>query len=233
MITHINTNAAVTISHVGNENTPVICMDDFLLDLDFLKQHAVDNAQFYKEPKSSYPGLRAALPLEFLRLVSSLIAQPIRNIFHIPDKYHEFVARSDYSLITSPPEILRPVQKIPHADSARIGDFAILLYVNDGDFGGTSFYRHKATGIELRTDYHEKRSWNSVNRFIHEYENKNIGFINGSDAHYERISGIAYKANRLVIYPTTLLHSGDLTLKAINDDPITGRLTMNVMMVFA
>lgn len=233
MTIQINTNAAIEVLHFGNENTPVICIDDFLVSLDFMKTYAVESAEFYKEPKSSYPGLRAALPQDFLDLISPLIAQPIRDIFHIPSKYEGFVARSDYSLVTSQPETLRPAQKIPHADSSRIGDFAILLYVNEGHFGGTSFYRHKSTGIELLIDHHEKKYWDSVNSYINEYANKDIGFINGSDEHYERIGSIPYKPNRLVVYPTVLLHSGDLTPAAIDSNPHTGRLTINVMMVFA
>lgn len=230
---HINTHAAVNVLHVGAQQTPIICIDDFLISLDFLKGYAAETAHFYQEPKSSYPGIRAALPQEFLDAVTSLIAQPIRKVFRIPNKYQEYIARSDYSLVTSPPETLRPAQKIPHADSGRIGDFAILLYINDGGFGGTSFYRHRATGIELLTDHHEKNYWSAVNNFLCEYDNSNVGFIKGDDAHYEKIGTIDYKPNRLIIYPTALLHSGDLTAQAIDDNPKTGRLTANLMMVFA
>lgn len=233
MTIHINTNASVNVLSVGNENTPVIYIDDFLTNLDLLKKNAVETAHFYKEPKSSYPGIRASFPQAFADIISPLIAQPIREIFHIPARYQQFVARSDYSLVTSPPETLRPAQKIPHADSSRIGDFAILLYINEGSFGGTSFYRHKATGVELLLDQHEKKYWESVNGFIGEYESKEVGFINGSNHHYERIGDIPYQPNRLVIYPTALLHSGNLTPDAIDNNPASGRLTANIMMVFA
>ena len=114
-----------------------------------------------------------------------------------------------------------------------MGDFAIILYINEGDFGGTSFYREKATGVELLTEKNEQKYWQSVKSFIHNYDSETMPFINGSDAHYERIGGVAYKSNRLVIYPTLLLHSGDLTHNCVNDDPNSGRLTVNVMMVFA
>ena len=229
----INTQSVVNVLNIGDENTPVIYIDDFLLNIDLLKKYAVEKAHFVRESNSSYPGLRATFPQEFLDVISPLIVRPIRQIFQIPENYQEFIARSDYSIITTPAETCRPAQKIPHADSSRIGDFAILFYINDGDFGGTSFYRQKATGIELLTNKNEQRYWQVVNNFIKDYEDNEISFINGSDSHYERIGGIAYKPNRLVIYPTFLLHSGDLTDSCINNKPQTGRLTANVMMFFA
>lgn len=229
----INTAASVNLTLVGQNQIPVIHIDDFLLSTAPLIAHATQHVNFYLEKKSSYPGLRAKVPSWFLESLVPLIAHPIREIYQLPEQWQPHVARSDFSLATFPPNILTPRQKIPHADSNRSGDFAMVFYVNEGQFGGTSFYRHNVTGTEFLFRENEEKYWNAVSTILGDYENPDIGYINGSDAHYERIGGLAYKPNRLVIYPTSLLHSGDLTEQCINDDPAVGRLTMNVMLVFA
>ena len=84
MTIQINTSSVVNLLNVGDEHTPVIYIDDFLVSLEPLKEYAIETAEFYQEPKSSYPGVRAEFPQAFLERMTPIIAQPIRQIFQIP-----------------------------------------------------------------------------------------------------------------------------------------------------
>jgi hypothetical protein len=54
-----------------------------------------------------------------------------------------------------------------------------------------------------------------------------------SDAHFTLYHAVDYRANRLVIYPGSLLHSGLIDpAHDIDDDPETGRLTANIFVDF-
>jgi len=58
-------------------------------------------------------------------------------------------------------------------------------------------------------------------------------YITSSTDHYELIDEIEYAANRMVIYPGNLLHSGLISPERdINPDPSRGRLTANLFIDF-
>src|SRR5215510_5790806 len=42
----------------------------------------------------------------------------------------------------------QPIQKIPHRDSPDPNRLAMVHYLCRGNFGGTGFFRHRATGYE-------------------------------------------------------------------------------------
>ncbi len=53
-----------------------------------------------------------------------------------------------YSLVTTPPEKLTYLQRIPHIDSVASKELAFIHYLFKADLGGTAFYRHRKTGFE-------------------------------------------------------------------------------------
>ena len=59
------------------------------------------------------------------------------------------------------------------------------------------------------------------------------GYQTGTNQQYELIDSIAYRANRLVIYPGNLLHSTLVdNTNDISANPEIGRLTANVFVEF-
>ncbi len=58
-----------------------------------------------------------------------------------------------FSIVTTPPQRLLPIQCFPHVDGTNPRQIGMMLYLNGTpDHGGTAFYRHRSTGLEALTD---------------------------------------------------------------------------------
>jgi hypothetical protein len=53
-----------------------------------------------------------------------------------------------YSLVTSPPGELLPIQRLPHVDGTDPRQIAMMLDLHRTGHGGTAFFRHCSTGLE-------------------------------------------------------------------------------------
>ena len=54
------------------------------------------------------------------------------------------------------------------------------------------------------------------------------GYLTDSNAYFEKTHSIPARWNRLLVYSGMLFHSGEISNpQALNDDPRTGRLTLN------
>ncbi len=105
-----------------------------------------------------------------------------------------------------------------------------------GDFrknDQTGFFRHRPTGFEKILEHCYSSFVFAAKTFVKNNGEPPMKYINGSDAHYELMDSVAYKPNRLVAYPGTLLHSGMVQADVdIGADPVTGRLTANLFFDF-
>ncbi|REL35677.1 DUF6445 family protein [Thalassotalea euphylliae] len=231
----INPNFTVRVKRIGFEKTPVLVIDDYLANIDELRQQA--SKQDYREDKQSfYPGIRSPIAT---KTVVALI-QPVLTGFYkalkVPSSHKAAAHPSYFSLITKQPEQLVAMQTIPHFDTSRPYYFAALLYLNEATHGGTGFFRHKATNYERISDSKVDSYLASVQT---EFDGQNDqgshhhSYQTGTNQQYELIDSIAYRANRLVIYPGNLLHS---TLVDNTNDisviPEIGRLTANIFIEF-
>ena len=157
----------------------------------------------------------------------------ITNFYKIPNTLQLTTDAAVFSLITLDEDSLTLNQSIPHFDSTNINHFAVMHYLNDGDFNGTGFYRHKPTGFENITPDRLELLDKSVVNFFNTVAFPFQAYFNVSDNHFELIGGVDYKPNRLVIYPGTLLHSALVDPKKdVIDNVKTGRLTANVFVNF-
>ena len=156
----------------------------------------------------------------------------IRENYSLPRSSRAHSNAGFFSLVTLAPEELSLQQRIPHFDSANPFYFAAMQYINEGDFGGTSFYSHRPTGFENITVERTDKLIQSAQSFIQRSPPRQ-DYFGDSDDHFLRLGTINHKANRLLIYPGTLLHSGNIHSAAdINSDPATGRLTANMFVEF-
>ena len=132
---------------IGRERSPLIVIDDFMLDAQQLVEHAA--AAPYIALGNMYPGVRAPAPAaytqELLREVAPIIE---RTLGAPPEDALELCA---FSLVTTAPSQLKPLQRLPHFDGPESRRFAFIHYLCAPSFGGTSFYRHVATGFERIT----------------------------------------------------------------------------------
>ena len=58
------------------------------------------------------------------------------------------VLETYFSIVTTPPEALAPIQRLPHVDGLEPDRIAILVYLSGAEQGGTAFYRQRSTGFE-------------------------------------------------------------------------------------
>lgn len=218
---------------VGENRVPVLLFDNFLADASGIQQHAYVQANFAPDGKTAYPGLRSALPAEYVDLVVSAIVPALRETYGIPAYYKPTVVIASYSLLTKLESELDVLQRIPHFDSRKPFYFALLHFLNAGGHGGTAFYRHRPTGLERVSDSTVMHYIRSAESYMQQTGVPAPKYIRGSNDHYELIGEVSYSANRLVAYPGNLLHSTSVDpARDISADPVVGRLTANIFLNF-
>ena len=218
---------------VGREQTPVLIIDDFAQDTRAIREHATTDLAYGPDASSRYPGLRAGLPRDYVLSVLASIHPLLYRMYRIPQAFGLRPVNAVYSLITTPPESLEPAQRIPHFDSARPHYLAVLHYLAEGDFCGTGLFRHRATGMESVSEERLDAYLAARQAQFDQDGEPPAGYITGNTNHYELYETIAYRPNRLVVYPGRLFHSGLVDpLRDVDADPRSGRLTANLFIDF-
>lgn len=221
----LNPNMSMALQLTGKEQLPVLVIDNFLQDPESLVEHASQQAFELSSP--FYPGPRTIAPKKFQLLLMSTLQQHAPQIFALTGtKLH--LALCHYSLVTTPPDQLKLLQRIPHFDSIETNALASVFYLFKQDFGGTSFYRHNKTGFEyIDADrqipyYQSLENENGTNNIPQQ------GYINGNTALFERIGEQEGIFNRLIVYRRNALHSGSIpTDFNFSPNPKEGRLTIS------
>lgn len=218
----------IRVVRIGHEQQPVIVIDDFVPN--FAAFRAEAEAAAFVAMRGHYPGVRAPVAAEtverFLNPVQELIAETFG--FSGPAALIE----SLYSIVTTPPERLTPIQRLPHFDGLDAGRVAMVHYLSDGEHGGTAFYRHRQTGFEtIRPDRHAAYDA-ALHRDVAEHGMPAPAYIVGDTPIYEQIARFAAQPNRALIYCSRSLHCADLPVKAqYSADPRDGRLTVNTFLI--
>jgi Family of unknown function (DUF6445) len=210
----------------GMGQHPVVVVDEFTGNIAAIREIAAALAPFPANQGNYYPGLRRFItPADsqayaYAHQLLSDAAALIGGGFDF-DTFDWL--EGSFSMVTTPPEQLTPPQRAPHFDSPDPGYLAVLHYLSDTP--GTAFYRQRMTGIERVTNA-------NLDRFVESARPAAAaarGYIHGSDIFYEQIGMVEGKADRLVIYRGSMLHSGIIPPGIIlNDDPRYGRLTANL-----
>lgn len=225
----VNTNFVPEILTVGRENTRVVVIDNFFDDLMYLRRFACDSALFGIDGKTSYPGVRATLPTDYVEKVMAAIRPLLNAIYAVPVELSANAELAYYSLLTNKVSDLGVMQRLPHFDTTKKHYYAVLHYLNEGPFGGTGFFRHRPTGFERISQDRREIFLQSASAFMAVRGMPEQKYINESTNHFELFAHVDYKPNRLVIYPGSLLHSGLVSADIdVNDNPNTGRLTANI-----
>lgn len=215
------------VERFGQEQEPVVIIDDFYSDVDALRKDAASKT--YQKLGPFYPGIRAQANPSYLGERMAILTEILKNIFGVQKGAK--LTECAYSLVTTPRAELTPIQRLPHYDGTDAGRIAVLHYLSGPETGGTSFYRHNATGFETVTD----------DRFDHyktalTYEAGRSGlppqdYVDEGAPNFTLIGRIEAKPNRLIIYRGVTLHSGHIPSVF---DPIDnaeyGRLTINTFL---
>jgi hypothetical protein len=155
------------------------------------------------------------------------------EVYSVPASLNLKPVNTVYSLIATPEDELSLAQCVPHFDSNSAWYLAVLHYLNPGDFCSTGLFRHRPTGFEKITEDRLGNFLASSRAYTDEHGEPPQSYINESAGQFELYEEIAYKPNRLVVYPGNLLHSGLVNPAVdINPDPRSGRLTANIFVDF-
>lgn len=212
--------------HFGEARHPVVVIDDFTGDLAGWRELAAAMAPFPANRGTYYPGLRRTIDEAdenaFAR-VHALLERAAPYIGGGFDLAGFDLLEASFSMVTARPEALGPPQRVPHFDSTSPEYLALLLYLSDTP--GTAFYRQRATGIEQVTSENLPRFIDAAKAASFDMQ----GYICTSTPDFEQVGAVAGLADRLAIYPGSLLHSGIIPAAMdFSADPRRGRLTLNL-----
>jgi hypothetical protein len=212
------------VDKIGTSESPVLIIDNFLLDADRLVDYAATEARF-GPATALYPGIQAPIPAPYPHFVHNFTRALIPQIFGL-GQLDVIDCRSNFSMITVPPDKVGIRQRLPHMDLIDPNHIVLLHYLYDDPKGGTAFYRHKGTGFE---------QMNEQQRTIYEAQLKDeiprhpqADYIGGDTAIFDQIACYPAIFNRAIIYRSTNLHAACVPPDfAYSDDPRKGRLTAN------
>ena len=207
---------------------PVVVIDNAHPDPTSLLKTA-RGAGFARDPGNYYPGLRAPADEHYQAFLKHCIRQKAMGYLTKNNADIDLQACL-FSLACTPETDLRPIQCIPHIDSPEPSQLAVVHYLCDKPFGGTSFYQHTTTALtaidrDVMADFFAQ-----VKREMVSAGQRALCYTNGSNEWFERIGQVPARFNRLVVYRGQCLHAGDLAPDRLSSDPTQGRMTVNSFM---
>lgn len=213
----------IEVARIGAEGEAVAVIDGFAPDPERLRAVAATLA--YSRIGPHYPGIRAALPPDGLTMTADRAAWTIAHVFgHAAGAY---LQESWFSLVTTPPASLAPIQRLPHFDGMEDERLAMIHYLSD-DASGTAFYRHRATGFETVNAARYPAYDVALREDVRRHGLPPPAYIAGDTPIFERIATFAARANRALVYRGKMLHCADLgPATRFDADPLKGRLTVN------
>lgn len=223
----------VRVELIGQEQNPLLIIDNFFATPEQLLEQANSEPGFIAQASDFYPGLRKQIigdyPTQSLRTIIPLV----RDFFSITAERTAELSLCAFSLTTTPPEKLRPIQSVPHIDTQDPLQFAIVHYLCAESFGGTSFYRHRSTGFETINQERVTNYFKILKQEVMDEQQIQFNYINGDTNLFERIYQVPVVFNRAIVYRSNQLHSGDISEQlGLSTDPRAGRLTANSFFSF-
>jgi hypothetical protein len=173
-----------------------------------------------------YPGVRAPLDPGVCRVWLTQLAPLLDRMFGPYGRAWEMQAW--FSLVTTPPRALAPIQCLPHVDGTDPTQIAMMLYLSRHDHGGTAFFRHRSTGLEALTANDYPRYAAALQADVARTGLPAPAYTTDGAPHFERVHTVPGHFNSAVFYRGNILHSGVIDNTApLSADPREGRLTIN------
>ncbi|MBL8307502.1 MAG: hypothetical protein JNM33_12465 [Rubrivivax sp.] len=187
-------------------------------------------AQAFQPPVGyPYPGVVCDVPDVMSARLADFFAQHVRS--HLGAR-RTLELSTRLSVISTPPASLAPIQWLCHRDRflnerSEILFLACVLYLfPDAGFGGTSFYRPRLPPAETEQLVNDSQTL-PADLFSARY-GLQPGYMNGSNAFFERVAQVPAAWNRIIFYDGSLFHSADVGEAALmTPDAQHGRLTLN------
>ncbi len=228
-----NEAATITTVFVGNEKTPLVIIDNFVNAPEDFVEFSGDGSGFSSDSKNFYPGKRKLTPESYGEQLSHNYFELLVSSFGLTGAVSAKTKLSALAISDLPVNQLRPMQMVPHIDTVVNNQFAVVHYLCGEEHGGTSFYRHKSTGFEVITkpllfDYGSQLKKEAIEQQIHLQPR----YMSGSNQMFELTYTVKAKFNRAIIYPSNLLHSGNINPElGLSSSPKNGRLTVTSLVL--
>ena len=223
----INPAARIEVVRQGREGQPVIVVDDMLSQPELWRQVAA--RAVFAPIRPFHPGVSAVVPMRLANQLRDELAPLIGGTFGldpVPPASMCFL-----SLVTTPPEALTRIQRLPHVDGLEPERIAILIYLSGAEKGGTAFFRQRATGFETVDAERRPAFEAALDAGLAEHGEPPAGYLDGDTELYERIAQYEARPNRGLIYRGHTLHSAAIAPGAeLPEDGAKGRLTLNALL---
>ncbi len=227
----MNSGSHCRYKNIGTEQQPLVVIDNFVPHPAGLVDYALNRGDV-RPAQGFYPGLRSPTPPAYNDFLGQQLRQLLPRCFGLPAREPRKV-ESWYSLVAIPPDRLSPWQQIPHFDRPQPQDLAVLHYLCNAPHGGTSFYRHRATGFEYIDGTREADYLAAIEAELAGQTHRHTAYINGDTTQFERIASVDCRFNRALVYRCSSLHSGDIPADfAFDLDPRRGRFTIASFLTF-
>lgn len=217
---------SVEIHRHGNEQEPVVVIDGFAPD----PGRFIDDAAFlsFKPIGPHYPGVRAVVAAPMLHDLLAALEPVAAEAFREP---RIELIDAFYSLLTTPPQELVPIQRLPHFDGVERERLALLHYLARDERSGTAFFRHRSTGFETVDAPRLATYRQALDADIKREGMPSPDYIDGDTAIFEQTARYDGSFNRAILYRSNTLHCAsiprDMTFLA---DTQRGRLTVNTFL---
>jgi Family of unknown function (DUF6445) len=210
--------------YFGNERQPIAIIDNALLHPHALIEDACSKP--FSRIGPYYPGLRAHTGEEFTQTLIMAVGDILAQHFNVAGECCD--SECFYSVVTTPPDMLAPIQRFPHYDGVEENRIAILCYLGKPEQGGTAFYRHRSTGYETVNTERFSTFKQALEAEVREHGLPPPQYIEDGTPIFERIGVIESIFNRILIYRGFNLHCSVIdNASPLPSDPREGRLTVN------
>lgn len=201
----LNGRDEMTIQFVEVAGTKGLVIDNIYKDPDYVRALAL--SLDYHRRAGAYPGYFAFISIsagQVLDLVNTLMRDAIGDYVTFTDTYQDDLV---FAAVTERGSALTPGQRRPHVDG--FCDYAGLIYLNPPGqcSGGTSFWRHRATGIEIVRGPAEMSVMRDAAALGADEPGLPTGYLTESNQTWELTQVLAGEYNRFVCYSSYLLHS--------------------------
>lgn len=196
-----NDQASVVVTHVGRCELPVSRIDNVFRNPEDVAALGFDQS-YARDAGNFYPGMRASLSESFSSEFRPWLSRAVQRELHDD--------RSYFSVVTTPSADLLPIQRIPHYDSTDPGLVAVVIYLCDSRFSGTSFYRHRRTGYEEITQQNQKNYQVALEADMRLHGPPPKAYASGDSMLFETIFRNELRFNSAVVYPGRMLHAANI-----------------------
>ena len=216
-------NDSISVHKIKHEDPEIVVyvIDDFLENPEELIDYARKKAYFgaVGDDRTAYPGIRDRLPSVY----EQVLGEAVSLVF---GARKSTINRCMLSLTTLNPDQLSTAQKMPHVDALGDDQFASVHYLCDSSHGGTAIYRYRPKNIvRLRDENHSVIL--EMMKKVGGSPEEHSGYLTGDTSLFKRELLVEAKLNRLILYPSNLLHCAVLSSpRSFLNDVSEGRLSV-------